>query len=1147
MEAESHENTQAAARRNKSHHKNQPTAFCHCGRCLGSVKQKPRTIEDHRTRYPREQDIRAEPRADILDVPSEANEQPIDPMYDDLQIVNGLDPHVVLQHPLDPEADLQFQPGNGSRPSTPSVFTNIAISPPRAPSIRERLNELEEAERDEPLDAFPEDQHEYAFDNLFERLAGQHGFYQIPAGQMEQIELDDDDDAQFDPDFGLPFEENDNHNHVLQYPFEFNDDLGFVADDESDADEDHPNQFMAFQEPTLIRNAYIDAFVQKHLYGATHRALKHQLKAAKRSLSAHPGIHIEELAKMAQTIGTAEKRLGLNTDSIIAVFTLCPMCRRRYSQDYIAEAESDRCLNEGCTGVLFAPKKLASGQVRRVSHITYPFASPIAWIRHILSLPGMSELMQHWRSGIEDTTGMKPPVTSEDWMRDLNPHKPMGDLYDGWGWRSIRAGLERRTNPRTGTVGDESPFQPPVRFTSLPFGLSLTLNTDWFQATKEGNYSVGACYLVINNLPRHMRFLRENISLTILMPGPNEPSSYALDQMLEPLIDDLLQLKQGVPMLVRQGDPPIFREEIVHGDLSIHIADLMARIKMGGGAGLKSELNFCLYCHMRLSSLSVPAGYDRHAFDFRDPREELDNTGNRFTALHQIPGWHTSTSSPPDTMHLLYLGATNWIVKQILVGPGMLMRRRPGDQAPQDLFNECLDRMWMPKNFQRLPPKLGQTRGTIKADQWKLTSKILFIPLFLAFRDGDEIGPGYVPRGNRSSPAAKHQSHRAKMLHQQRVKYFQALGQPEASPPVDQCYASRSLRFHYRQVLRFCVATSVIDKRSITPTEILFAQELMEALCVDYVRKNVPLAPNFHYLMHLEEFVLKYGSTYNTHVWGMERANGIVSKINHNGKKNGILEGTLMRGWWSHVAIQNLIRMLRELPDRTATDESIIEDLLSALRGELSTHSSGERLWHISHNARRLIPDCMESELSAQLRVIDLEKHRIYQLVLDFCIEYWPDAGIFGPGMPRQRYLAPEGMVRNHSYVELNGVRYGAWEHTSGVGYCYGYIDGRSPVRIDRILSIEIPGVPYMHCICALVRSFCPALVEAQFPWDTWAGHLGVSSWAYGQLTELTAIPVHRFSGALALFDITMSYGRYWVTVSLDNIAPEREDHGDEE
>lgn len=36
-------------------------------------------------------------------------------------------------------------------------------------------------------------------------------------------------------------------------------------------------------------------------------------------------------------------------------------------------------------------------------------------------------------------------------------------------------------------------------------------------------------------------------------------------------------------------------------------------------------------------------------------------------ALHQIPGWHTSALSPPDAMHLLYLGMMNWIVKQVLV------------------------------------------------------------------------------------------------------------------------------------------------------------------------------------------------------------------------------------------------------------------------------------------------------------------------------------------------------------------------------------------------------------------------------------------------------------------------------------------------
>ena len=64
-------------------------------------------------------------------------------------------------------------------------------------------------------------------------------------------------------------------------------------------------------------------------------------------------------------------------------------------------------------------------------------------------------------------------------------------------------------------------------------------------------------------------------------------------------------------MVIRQGDPPVYRELPVHAELSQHIADLMARIKLGGGAGLKSELNFCLYCRSHLSLLSVPAGFCR--------------------------------------------------------------------------------------------------------------------------------------------------------------------------------------------------------------------------------------------------------------------------------------------------------------------------------------------------------------------------------------------------------------------------------------------------------------------------------------------------------------------------------------------------------
>jgi hypothetical protein len=167
-----------------------------------------------------------------------------------------------------------------------------------------------------------------------------------------------------------------------------------------------------------------------------------------------------------------------------------------------------------------------------------------------------------------------------------------------------------------------------------------------------------------------------------------------------------------------------------------------------------------------------------------------------------------------------------------------------------------------------------------------------------------------VPRGNRNSPGAKHQAYHAKLLHQQRWKYYNSIGQPEQCPSLEECFPSRNPQFHYRQVLRFCLATSILDKHMLTPADIEFSQDLLQSMCIDYASHNIPLSPNFHYMMHLQESMLKTASVYNTHVWGMEHANGILSRINHNGQGRGILEGTLMRGWWNHMTIQNLVSLV---------------------------------------------------------------------------------------------------------------------------------------------------------------------------------------------------------------------------------------------
>jgi hypothetical protein len=53
---------------------------------------------------------------------------------------------------------------------------------------------------------------------------------------------------------------------------------------------------------------------------------------------------------------------------------------------------------------------------------------------------------------------------------------------------------------------------------------------------------------------------------------------------------------------------------------------------------------------------------------------------------------------------------------------------------------------------------------------------------------------------------------------------------------------------------------------------------------------------------------------------------------------------------------------------------------------------------------------------------------------------------------------------------------------------------------------------------------------------------MGNANWDFDELSEPNAITVDQFSGIFALVDITMSYGRYWITQVLDNVQPELDD-----
>ena len=87
-----------------------------------------------------------------------------------------------------------------------------------------------------------------------------------------------------------------------------------------------------------------------------------------------------------------------------------------------------------------------------------------------------------------------------------------------------------------------------VPFLDVPGNLVFMLNIDWFQPFERAQYSVGVVYLVIQNLPREVRFKPENIIIVATIPGPKEPSHDDLNPYLECMVNDLLKLWDGVQL-----------------------------------------------------------------------------------------------------------------------------------------------------------------------------------------------------------------------------------------------------------------------------------------------------------------------------------------------------------------------------------------------------------------------------------------------------------------------------------------------------------------------------------------------------------------------------------------------------------------------
>ena len=336
----------------------------------------------------------------------------------------------------------------------------------------------------------------------------------------------------------------------------------------------------------------------------------------------------------------------------------------------------------------------------------FPYKPLSSLLKDMLLRPGFYDSCQHWRERCESS-------------------EIYDDIYDGNIWKEF-------------TVYKGEPFL------SGPCGLGLALNVDWFQPYTHVTSSVGVIFLSIMNLPRSMRFKRENIILVGILPGPCEPKSN-INTYIGPLVNDLKQLWDGVTMEVLTKSEKVRLN--VRCALMCVACDLPAGRKLCGFLGHSAKLG-CSKCLKKFpgkpGSMNY-SGFNRLLWPKRNSDSHRKHTdkilkcntktdkakmeskyGCRYSVLLRLPYLDPCRMLTIDPMHNIYLGTG----KHMLT---MWMTNGHIGQANYSILQATMDDITVPADIGRIPQKIDSRFSGFTAEQLKNWINIFSVPVCLEF------------------------------------------------------------------------------------------------------------------------------------------------------------------------------------------------------------------------------------------------------------------------------------------------------------------------------------------------------------------------------------------------------------------------------
>ena len=270
---------------------------------------------------------------------------------------------------------------------------------------------------------------------------------------------------------------------------------------------------------------------------------------------------------------------------------VCNVCHALYDYKDCSEKRGAQFVTKFCSkrhrnNPLFRKIITSNGTLKFYPLLVYPFCSLISSVKSLVIRPGFLHACDQWRQ-----------TKKEDQTLLL-------DVYDGEMWSKLNSPDSNEN------------------FFAQQGSLGFILNIDWFEPFKHQPYAVGVMYLAIMNLPRHIRFKRENIIILGLIPGPREPK-LSINTYLQPHVSDLLSLWRGVTIEDEDGD----RHEI-RAALICVACDLPAGRKVCGFLSFSANYG-CSRCYSKFGTgvfgKNDYSGFDRTTWEARSNFKHREN------------------------------------------------------------------------------------------------------------------------------------------------------------------------------------------------------------------------------------------------------------------------------------------------------------------------------------------------------------------------------------------------------------------------------------------------------------------------------------------------------------------------------------------